>query len=114
MWKEVNIWSIVSIDLKKLMEILLKIAGSDNYEAQEERENPNELDDGSEPAEKSGVLQLQYSVSPTKHRLKDAHNNARTRPSEYLRSRCPLCFGGAQPHNPNFVYVFNAIFCFIN
>jgi hypothetical protein len=26
-----------------------------------------------------------------------------TRPSQYLRERCPLCFGGHQVHNPTFV-----------
>ena len=25
------------------------------------------------------------------------------RPSEYLRQRCPLCFGGDNPHDPNFM-----------
>jgi hypothetical protein len=31
------------------------------------------------------------------------------RPSEYLRKRCPLCFGGEQIHDPNMMYVFKYI-----
>jgi hypothetical protein len=27
------------------------------------------------------------------------------RPSEYLRKRCPLCFGGEQIHDPTAMYV---------
>ncbi|RDB20395.1 hypothetical protein Hypma_012501 [Hypsizygus marmoreus] len=30
------------------------------------------------------------------------HSDVRTRPSDYLRSRCPLCFGSEQCHNPDF------------
>ncbi|RDB23171.1 hypothetical protein Hypma_009676 [Hypsizygus marmoreus] len=29
-------------------------------------------------------------------------SSGRTRPSEYLRARCPLCFGSEQCHNPDF------------
>jgi len=33
------------------------------------------------------------------------------RPSEYLRKRCPTCFGGKQVHDPNIVWVHLRLCC---
>ena len=34
-----------------------------------------------------------------------SHTNSRLRPSEYLRRRCPLCYGGVYVHDSSAVYV---------
>lgn len=50
------------------------------------------------------------TLSPTSNLHSDSQPNEPKspllRPSEYLRRRCPLCFGSKVSHNPDAMYVF--------
>jgi hypothetical protein len=56
-------------------------------------------------------------VNATENKIQVRINDARPlrdpqeRPSEYLRSRCPLCFGGEKLHNSDIVYVTRTFLC---
>ncbi|EDQ99039.1 uncharacterized protein LACBIDRAFT_317733 [Laccaria bicolor S238N-H82] len=68
------------------------IEGNQNYEPPPSSSPTSVADEASDDSDES-------------HESKNTTNGESDlqRPSEYLRKRCPLCFGGDNPHDPNFM-----------
>ena len=62
-------------------------------------------DQNYEPPPSSSPTSVADEASDSSHESQNTTNGESDllRPSEYLRKRCPLCFGGENPHDPNFM-----------
>ena len=62
-------------------------------------------DQNDEPPPSSSPAPTYDDASDQSDESKESTNERSdsSQPSEYLRQRCPLCFGGENPHDPNFL-----------
>jgi hypothetical protein len=62
-------------------------------------------DQNYEPPPSSSPTSVADDASDDSHESQNTTNTDSDLPcpSEYLRKRCPLCFGGDNPHDPNFM-----------
>ena len=62
-------------------------------------------DENYEPPPSSSPTSVADEASNDSHESQNTTNGESDlqRPSEYLQKRCPLCFGGDNPHDPNFM-----------